>query len=624
MNPSQALENAWLLRRKGEIHAALELCVQERARLSLPAQPPTLETMENWSPDKAVPRVDTLVLSASIHRRLSANTVAERISEVLDRFIEAHPEYATFNYYFEKALLHFRSGRYSEALELFLMARSKSQSDYERLFAQSNVLYCLENLGLKTKDAEERLDELFNAVGESPWFDGALAQFVTYKMRKHFRKGEVSSALFCATRRNLSLDQPHYYSLWVRSLPFHSSYEPELTYFDPQAAAESLLHAHYRWRTLNHVIAAEDRERVPAKEIIDRLYLWVWRWLTDPVKYPIHCIANTFATLKNKDLCTETTEEDRWLLRNALEWLELFDCTIEPIVKRFVVSIPVRSEPNDSLLHLEHLFITFCRQKIKNRSAEVASHALAGFKANALYHNPELHFRSLFQAIMGEEDNIVVPLKNLVNSLKTLITPVPKLHGTVVVDRSHSKILVANHTKPLISSPLCEALFLLNQKEVVTSAEFAMAVFGIRQFDAFIHQPKIFNLLNRMKQLTEPRLSFRTKAGKILAEGSWSHIEFLTDDRGALSLSQQPEWHAFAAEADSRDDSSLPEIKKHRMSRWTNSLSREEIQERLGRPRSTTSRLLAQWERKGLIARERRGKTFLYRWVEPENYKELL
>ncbi len=150
-------------------------------------------------------------------------------------------------------------------------------------------------------------------------------------------------------------------------------------------------------------------------------------------------------------------------------------------------------------------------------------------------------------------------------------------------------------------------------------AEFALVCFGLSRFDAEIHNPKVFNLLARMKALKTPGIRFQLKSGRIYASGSWEGVRFVRPHGMGLQLESRAGWNELfekkqkpiepAAERWVKPSVALKQAEKN------TELTREEIERMTGKSRSTATRLLNRWLKDGILKKVGRAKNTRYLWL---------
>ena len=104
------------------------------------------------------------LLAASLARADGNFSESKRLVTLVEAHLTSRGFPAGFHLYFQKGLNLLLGGNYSEALEMFLLAKANARSRRERVYSVSNTLYCLENLGLSFDPVLRELKALLDGV----------------------------------------------------------------------------------------------------------------------------------------------------------------------------------------------------------------------------------------------------------------------------------------------------------------------------------------------------------------------------------------------------------------------------------------------------------------------------
>jgi hypothetical protein len=244
-------------------------------------------------------------------------------------------------------------------------------------------------------------------------------------------------------------------------------------------------------------------------------------------------------------------------------------------------------------------------------------------ESNPLWQEQGLFFEALLAQVIRGEAQASHPLAKMGAHLAELMksTKAPK-QAPILVDLARCRIVDSRSGEQIISEPLSRALDLLQRKGSVAIEAVMLECFGIRSYDTLVHQTKVNNLLQRLKKLSGSRLHFRTKSGFMLAEGSWEQFEIVRPTEVACKLLDAAEWKTIlqgrkAEAASTEKNRTTGQILKTSVElkgQWKGELTRAEVEAQIQRPRSTTNRLLASWEKAGKISRVGTGRAVRYRW----------
>lgn len=524
----------------------------------------------------------------------------------------------------------FRKGDYSSALESFLRATSVAKDPVHLTWVKCNTAFCYGNLGLAS---EPTLDEAESLMLSLPADEATLpriqSQLTAERLRRTFYQGKLEAFFERAETAPVG-GQAEYLHSWVRALPYHGYSWAEKTSAESEAAklaaATTVDFCTYRFRTLQGLVHPEDSHLSKPAERIDRLYLWTWRWLLDPDSMPASKLATALEHIRVADVQQRLTREDRQLLRNALGWIGLFDFSTERKLHLLVTELQGALGDDFPLLRFEYWVCQYWRARRKGET-HVAEDLLKCLRAHELWSDPQLRLRALVECAESVEagDYEAQPLfAKLQASLRGLIPNLPHIgdSGSAVlrVDFRSFEVRDLRTGRKTVSESMVRALDLLREEENVSLEDFVSVCFGITRFDPLIHNPKIFNLLSRLKPLCGPHLVFRTKSGRVFCEGTWAHIDF----HGSRSLPKVSKWvlgatgterpNNLAPSMDSTAELSLAFQSLDQPPYWEGFMNREGIERLVVRPRSTTNRLLSRWIAAGKIEREGKRKLAKYRW----------
>jgi hypothetical protein len=330
------------------------------------------------------------------------------------------------------------------------------------------------------------------------------------------------------------------------------------------------------------------------------------------------------------DTAHRLTVEDAQLVRNALAWLGLFDIGSARRLRGVLSRLQVpRSSQDFPLLKLEWHVLQYLQARRDGENL-LADDFRVSLAENPLWRSPDLCFRSLIDSVEGaESDNQSLPasLQRLAHHLRQLVPEAPPTgepRVPILVDLVHSQITDRYSGEKLVSEAACLALDRLRRENAVTCEQFVQICFNFRQFDPLIHTGKIFNLLSRIKRVLGESPGFRMKAGKILVEGNWDRVEFREAgarvnlapllSRWEKQLVGEVPAQAAPAKPHRRSGSSEPRLDWD----WSQGLTRADLENRLGTPRSTTNRVIARWVSQGRVRARGKARGTRYLLLEPK------
>ncbi len=611
-----------------------ERCLAELPTLKeaygIPLGPVAGTDLEKWigkllqDPETRIPRARILLLSSSLLRTQGRGAESALWAKTIARFFDQTP--ADYFVRFEQGINLFARGDSHSALEYFAQARRLAPRPIFELAAEINTLLCLENLGLPFEETLSRALAQAKKMGEEA--RGARTQLEAFELRRAFRRGTFAPFLSFSSGEQ-ALTQADYFRLWVRQLPYHRAFSPlsEAEYKPFTENRDFFYQNSFRLRTLQGASHPADWETLKPSEFAHRFYLWAWKWLSAPDRNQVR---KTASIVSRSGILGEDTlldRESQALVRNALLWLCLFDPSshsrIQPLADQLRrpewTLFPVLALESD-LIHA----LTVLRDG--GPEAPEFQYAHDALESSPLWSENETHFKSLFLSVVPSDvagdrrPEIPAGLKKLKDHLRELLASSIAPHeAPILVEVARSRIADSRSGEQLISEPMARALELLNREVSVSQEQFLAFCFGIKRFDPVIHQTKINNLLQRLRKLAGSQLAFRTKSGQVFAEGDWRQFEFVRPAELGIQLIESEEWKNLGIERSSPVLQGAQPRLRSRVQvdslKWSGVLSRSEIESKLQLPRSTTNRLLAQWERAGHVSREGAGRQVRYRRV---------
>ena len=593
------IDELWKLRWNQEIESCLHALpeLQQLAR------------MDKDNLEEQIQKIDAKLLINSLERvRGRVNQFhldLEKIENNTNRSILSRSRYFAF----EKAISSYLKQDFLVDLENFVRFRNSATLDSEKAMCLMNEVFCLDNLGFPFDQTLQKLDAI---LANSPHpntapFPAIFAQRNYFKLNQSFQKGDFSSLKI---NEGDQFDQAKYFSLWITALPYHTLYDPDQS----KKMTEAFTHRpyffqkNYRARTLidNTFQNASDSTRFT--DIAERCYLWTWRWLIEP-------------NARNANLVLQSTQEvfknfnqgsispsDLALIKNSVNWILIFAPTFEEnhrIVIQEILSLKLpKSLP---LFEYEELIQTKVVSKIKKNELLTDESILM---SHPLHQNSLIKMYSLINS------------KKIDQSVQQIlqVTQVGVIKSKVKIKAlpNQNKVLLKNG-ETIISEPLCRALIKINQSEECRIAEFAKDVFGIQNYDEFIHLPKVMNLLSRIKNLAKTQIKIKTKQQTIYSEIKHEFIMIHQDNPHAQSLKDSPLWFETSYLNDSIQNKATPQSLPHAhaiehlaRSQFDRKFSRKELTAFIGGSRASAIRRINNLITENKIIRYAKGKSTYY------------
>lgn len=534
------------------------------------------------------------LLDVSLHRALGDITSARECIDSIGAELKSETS-IPFQYYLQKALNFFATDQFVEALELFFQASTVAVNDSERFYAKMNALICLDNLHLPSGDIlsqllglTERLDEKTKKSLAVP-----LRHLTGYQLRQSFRNGDFKSVQNAPKSDLPELDQTEYLRLWINELPFiqRDSQIREQGLFS-LTQARDLYSKSYRLETLLgdprfHRESTRDYAIETATQV-DRIYLWTWRWLTEPSDNTRHQLKQTLRSFDFTSAIKKMTFEDYQMLSNSLSWIALFQPLMATPIAEYLKRFFIRECEFFPSLKYERL----CLEWMKSGGSETSRTALQNHPLHCDSNLKIFELVKSWKAQIDAKSNDQFPEDHLVFN--------PNSHQ------------IWFGKEQLVSPPLVRVMSHLFKSKVMHFSEALSLGFHIGKFEPDVHVVKIHNLLNRLKKILPRDSRVFAKESVIYWEGDASQIHELSplplqhllfEDAFELCKREPPK-REFAPSVHPRAVLMKAE--------GTNIFTRPELQDLLQMSKSSTIRWIEKWHDLGLIYPTGKGRAIRY------------
>lgn len=569
---NESLQEAWLLRGNQRIDESMmalaKIQVQENWEMLSPDQLSLLPAgpfRENY--------LEALLLKSSF---LRAQGQEQKSSALLRRILNKNTELSdvtSFRLMYELGLDCWRREDIAQAMDYFFLAEKKARNSIERISSLSNLLWCLEALDLNRHSVLKRIEDLFleiQADGKTNYLKNFLEQFSAYKMRSSFYQ----------TMTILDLEvsgQAQFFKQWVHELPYMTTASnSEINMPD------YLWQNSYRMRTLNGLWSPTDRSVSKAGDAIDRLYLWVWKWIagehisTEKIAWTLESI------LQQLDLEAQS-RENLLLMRNACSWIVFLEPQLEVKLQNTLRRLQKISSAHYAVLESEFLLIQCLSEK---DSSDLVS---------SLDHFPV--FAKIFKR------KIKYPrLEKKLELLEILNNKKGNGHS-IQVDLTRNRIILLESNRHISSPSLTLLIQLVEENERVP-----FQLFGIDS------EPRaIYNLATRLRKIF-PKNALMIEQQELFKGPKWPKIlimkkesQFdaetipLTDSHSSghkLKFVGSPEFFQAARAL-------LPSV-----------FTRLELEKNLRISKATACRILDEWLRHELITKSGKARNVTYSWKE--------
>jgi hypothetical protein len=595
----------------GHIHEAYQKrlnCQFEGAMDSLAMIESSLKS--NVGSEDSLSRDDLIslyALRASLSRRTEG---LEKSQKYLDAIIEEvkknHAE--SFFFQMEQGLNYFAQAQYSLALNYFLQARLVSGENYpwQKRWALINILLCKENVGLPFKDSLKILND------ESPCDQKDIEnQIKAFSLRQSFKNAELEELFVSSVQVGTSFSQAEYYRLWIRSLPYHSYYQGSIEedVIEKLYVDQALYCGSFRAHTLIYSFLDLDFQKtVKGTDLVDRFYLWTWRWMIGQKQEDFDKIIRLVSKLNIETLLEGLTVEDKVLLKNALSWIRLFIHQKEPVINQLLnyFENDLAETEQYPLLSFEQLFISYFFALKKGEAAEAVD-LLKLIKSHPYFKKQDLLLRALLEEDKEGGDDPLGKMRETLFSLKNKSLNDSSFFA--IVDENKQEIIRNNSIER--GEILVKAICALNKENNLSEADFSNQVFGLFEYDAFIHQKKIHNTLQRLRKIVGPQLTFKIKDGRVFSEGSWNELLVLEVPKFQKKWDLSPSWSRLSHQSDELK-SKEKNVEVRPIHSMPSKVTRPELEKILGKSRSATHRLIEKWQKQGLVQKKGKARTTSY------------
>jgi len=618
---SNRIQTAWESRWSGRMEETLKLLPGLSSELGFQLLGIETSTQEmEWAKDhttvrEALLRTDAILLGASILRLQGKLKDVKSAIERAQNILLGAGLSGSFRFHFERGLLQFVEGYFLTALEDFFAAERMTSDPLLRLLSLSNVMFCMENVGIDHENVLKEINQLRSQLSDSdhPIYLSNEKQLLAYQLRNSFRHGDLKKVKALSGAFEFRVNhQAAFYARYLKLLPYTSFHEPlskseiQILLKEP----ESFYQKGYVIRTLLGNIHANDQETIKISDRIDRLYLWVWMWLSNPEGFGTERLMHALNEVLIHFNPNRVTLEDQALLKNTLGWLRLIDPSILPRVKSVMAQISLASGCFP-IFDFESTLIQLLHAKKAGEKTRVKD-TLKQLKQHPLWHSDDIQLSDLIKDESHPLTLRVLDAKNAMN--------VRTESKKMIVDLNTFSIQSFQPEAKIVSEPMAMALQLLMMRESIRCEEFVERVFGFKHYDGFVHLPKINNLISRIKALSRDGLLIKIKAGTItVAVKKQFKVEFVEPAKlthllriqGALK--HQPSFEKKG----SNKNGLITGILLERFGKGMH-FSRDEAQVLLGRSKSTTNRALEKLLQRKVIVKEGYGKSTRYIFLRRE------
>ena len=525
---------------------------------------------------------ECLALESSLARAKRNKILSAESLLHIEREIPIETSLNSFIYQFEKAISFFSENEWIESVHHFIKAKNLASNSLQKATCLINLILCSENLDITYSQAHE---ELFALMGQldSQIRKGIESQIHSLQLRNKWRNGLLVKQDF--TENNLSeINQSSYFLNYIGQIPY---------LFDAEASSRleifvkkpgHLFNKDFRIRTLCYQWSDTDLSSGRLTDHIERIYLWTWKWIENPLKFNIEPLIKAIKSFP----WSELGHIDKLSLDNqsqfvlALGWLSYFDNSLSSLHQNF-------------------------EKKIK-------------FSVNHKYlmaeKNVQIH---LLQKIVTDKSQC--PIKDAILKIFgkfgiQVIDPVIASKLTIV-DLSKFTISLKND-RIIHSKSLALAASLLIEHENIAVDLFFNKTLSHIEYDQFLNAHQISNIIYKLNKIMNPALHVRQKDGLIFATGDKCSLKLKYADQHTQILKSSEEWVKIIQNL-RKEFSLIVENKSKNRNRRFLAISikflefkRFNVQKELNISKTEANRLIQFWIRDELIHKKGFGKNTIY------------
>jgi hypothetical protein len=577
-NDRHILDKIWDLRRAGQIEQAKKQ-FDELMRQCGCSSFENFIKMKNqlarssWSEHEIA---DLITFEASLLLRSGKAEEAHLILTEIEAYLESNRLPLTYQVLFQKALTSGVRNQQAEAAVYFALAAKNSNSTQQKLQAQLNVFICQEPIGLIDNIELEKFLDISESVAAEPWAADFIGQCDALKYRQLFLQGKL---VFDTNHNVLRARgfQSRYFLAHLAGIPwikFKDSSDYIKAVATELSASKNAYEGLYRMRTLLGIMDRSDFcQKVRISTHIERLYLWVWNWLTDPNP------ANLRHSLTVAKHVTESSigslgSMEKMMLENAISWLCLFRGESSALVSDLLgAAHQVKSAKISPQLMAEKQLISAL---FECRGSE------SGFDEHLL---PKQIISNINYSELPEK---------LISSFKTLSKP--KQSTPVQVDLLERRVQIHDNNNYFeLSENYARLMHCFMGRNFVPLSEILLTVFGVSRYSPSIHDPKIAKLLFSANDTSGNFIKFRRKGKSISVEMNRADIKFVRCNDHILSAMMTIDDFELG-----KHTHKITSVERTKRSHKTAPISdniymRRDLEARLGLSKSTLNRRLKSW-----------------------------
>ncbi len=576
------LERIWQERINQKIDASLVLfeILKKKMGFSLSQILSEAPALHQMSPTLAC---ELLALESSLSRAQRMPELSRRALAWVDQAVPYQIQITSFALQFERAVTAFAVSDWARALEFFQRANILVRNDMEKCACLANLILCLENLEIPFQQTLNELNALLLTM-TGTLADGIRSQIECLHLREQWRQMDFSF-LRNLQMKDAQISQSTYFRVYLAQNPYLAVRAPRFSVEEFVKQPGHLFNKDFRLRTLTLQALDQDVSLGRISDFIERLYLGTWKWMSEPTESRLQFLISAFKHFPWVQLETinQLSVEDQSLLLLSLGWLSLFDVQIEALALRLNSKLRM-TERNQTL--------------IAERSAQLELAGRPGANLATLL-KQEILKRVRYKADRIENEHIAPT-------------------DLITVDYAKNQIQVKGRTR-MQSRAITLALKNLKLAKTLSLERFFASLNSHIEFDQYIHQAQVSNLIYKINQLIGPELRVRQKEGMVILTGNEQCLSLINFDHRFEMLATESEWqrslrnfrNIFEAIQEAKGFS----IKRSfiTVSSQMRLFSRNDVQFLLKISKSESHRMIALWLNRRWIEKTGHGKRTQYR-----------
>ena len=502
-------------------------------------------------------------------------------------------------YHFEMGLNELSSEQYAMALTSFYQAKKNTKNEQFIFACDVNILLVKENLNLPCQETYEEVYALYKSGRYPKAFTDQMSRF---QLRIHFESGDFKEI---AHKKVQDLSQAFYLAEYALAFPYHSY---QLESFKMLEKGLNLYNESYRKATIGHFLTQERDEDVKKDDLVDRAYLWLWRWMTGEDQTFLEKFVRSFP---GKEQIEGLSEESKVKFELTCLWTKLFSHEVrKKIDKDFSNNFDQAVSLDDSLFSFEKIIVCYFLAKKAGDQTLAMDLKKVGMK-HKLFKNSDIYLSDLLM------DGPVNPAMDyLKRRIDVVLEQEANDDGSQYQINSKEGWLKKEGEEKCLSQTLATTASFSIRRQVCEEAELGCLAFDLMTYDPYMHRPRLQNTLSRLNRYFDEDLRFSIKEGKVYVIGDTSKIAIFDISIIEKTVDKSPFWRKVFR-AKTQQTQVLYQVSQTKNTVKTDfAYKRTDLESILNKSRSATSRLLAKWKKSSLLVIEGQAKNTTYKFLQ--------